>query len=700
MPKLPDFTALGDSPVPQPASGIAVRQPVDRGRAVASALQAGASDLQDASGIAAATKQRAAEIVEKANERQDMMMAEAALNRLQEQRLDLEQGEAGFRKVRGSSAVGQQFVDTYRQKFDAARQQIEDGLANDNQRRMFQRRVPVAGLQYRSALLAHQARETDQFNDRTENDTIEAARQQIFGAPTDPNALAAGFSRIDWAIDQKATRLGWADEVRAFTKAKYREKVYEDSAAVMVEQNPEGSLALLNKRLGVGTEAGKTGVAAFDHADPQKLLTLRHRAASVVEQSRNRARAENEKRLKEAESKYDEVLNFALTGQMVSPDYEREVVGRVAGTPFEPQARQVIALSYAGAMHGSKPLAAQEQDLRAVDAQVAGGGTSAEQAKLVQHMRTITNTQREAYKENPWAAATRFGRQPPVPEAQIASAGDVPQLVAQRLASISGVEVYAGRPVSPLQPNEAKAFAETLRAMPPEARSEVLGQTGALLTGTNGLPRLAALADQLDKQDRPLALALKMGLDRTTAGRAASTYVLRGQQALADKTVKKDDSALAGWRAEIAKLVRGTLGDERAEQDVIDAAYYVRAALDQEGVAAAGFKPMNASAENAVAMVIGRPLERAGVKTFMPRGMDERAFDERLRTFTPQKLRELAPAGQVYYRGTAIPVDQLSLRLPEYGMKRDGAGRYVPIVRGAVVTVDPQGRVPLRLEVR
>lgn len=704
MPRLPDFTSMGESPVPQPSSGIATRQPIDRSRGVVEALQGGARDLQEASAItiktaerAEAVQKRAAEIVERANERQDMIQAEAALNRLLEHRLDLEAGDGGFRKVRGSAAVDPKFIDGYQQKFDAAREQIEQGLGNENQRRLFQRRVPVAGLNFRSALLTHQARETDQFNDKTENDTINLARQQVFGAPADPNAHSAAFARIDWAIDQKATRLGWADEVRAYTKAKYREQVYEDAAAVLVEQNPEQALAALNKRLGVGTEAGASGVAAFDNTSPDKLVTLRHRAFSVVEQAKNRARADAEKRLKEAESKYDEVLNFALTGQMVSPDYEREVVGRVVGTPFEPQARQVIALSYAGAMHGSKPLAAQEQDLRAVDAQIAAGGTSAEQAKLVQHMRTITERQRAAYKENPWEAATRFGRQQPVPEAQIASAADVPQLVAQRLTQIGGVEVYAGRPVSPLQPGEAKAFAESLRALAPQARAEILGQTGALLSG----PRGAALAEQLDKQDRPLALALKMGLDRTSAGRTASSLVLIGQQALADKTVKKDDSALAGWRAEIATLVRGSMGDDRAEQDVIDAAYYVRAAQDVEGIGGQGFtRGIGNGAADAIGMVAGYPVERAGQKFLLPRAMKERDFDEKLRTYTPEKLRQIAPSGTVFVRGAPVPVSQIANHLTEYGLKRDGQGRYIPVVRNAPVTLDAQGTQLLRLEVR
>jgi hypothetical protein len=34
---------------------------------------------------------------------------------------------------------------------------------------------------------------------------------------------------------------------------------------------------------------------------------------------------------------------------------------------------------------------------------------------------------------------------------------------------MTGVETYAGQPVSPLQPGEAKDFAEKLKALPPDA---------------------------------------------------------------------------------------------------------------------------------------------------------------------------------------------------------------------------------------
>ena len=143
-------------------------------------------------------------------------------------------------------------------------------------------------------------------------------------------------------------------------------------------------------------------------------------------------------------------------------------------------------------------------------------------------------------------------------------------------------------------------------------------------------------------------------------------------------------------------MVRGTLGDDRAEADVIEAAYLVRAAMDIEGIAAPGFsRGLGQSAEEAVRLVIGTPLDRGGVKTLTPRGMDEKMFDERSRA-------ALAPlAGQkLYIRGKEMTAEELAAQITGYGMRRDGRGRYTPVLNGAYITTDPDGQQPLRLEVR
>ena len=51
-------------------------------------------------------------------------------------------------------------------------------------------------------------------------------------------------------------------------------------------------------------------------------------------------------------------------------------------------------------------------------------------------------------------------------------------------------------------------------------------------------------------------------------------------------------------------------------------------------------------------------------------------------------------------RAAYMTAEELAVHLPSYGMKRDGQGRYTPVLNGAYVTTDADGQQPLRLEVR
>jgi hypothetical protein len=682
MPKLPDYTALGERAPPNVPSGVASYTPADPTTFSRGMTQAG-GELS-----------AAAEVIAQTNQRQDIMTTEAAVNQLQAKRLELELGEGGFQTVKGGAAVGQQFLDGYDQKFKAASDQVLDSLQNDNQRRLFQQKMPVAQLQFRSALLKHQAQQTDQFNDQTEKDSIDLARRQIFTNPGDPQALDAGLAQINWAIDQRGKRLGWSAPVADETKRKFTEAVMEDMASMQVERDPVTALAAINKRMGVGTEQGPSGVTAIDAINVNELVKLRHRAASYVAQADNQARAEAEKRLRAAESATKELQTFALSGQMPSQDYEREVLGAVTGTPFEVPARAMLTASYSGATHGSLPLPDQEKRLRALDLLLVGNGSSPEDSKLATAARAITEHQRQAYKDNPWAAATRFGRQMDVPEAPITDAGKVPQLVAQRLPLMTGVETFAGQPVSPLQPNEANAFAEQLGAMPPEAAPRCSRRPARCCRRRAPPPWPTSWTRRTSRWRWP------------EDGAGPHHRRPRGLFAGAARC-----AGAGGQDGEEGRLgARGLEGGDRgpgarldrrrpAESDVIDAAYYVRAAQEQEGIAPAGFKSSGNGAADAVAMVAGTPITRAGVKTLLPRGMSERDFDTKL-TAAGQSLLQQAPMGQVYVRGAPVPVRNIVTHLGEYGLKRDGQGRYIPVVRSAPVTLDPQGQQMLRLEVQ
>jgi hypothetical protein len=306
MPRLPDYTQLGQPPSARPAGGVASYQPADP-TTFSRGMTADAGDLEQASAILAET-----------NQRQDAMVAQDAVNRLKARSLELELGDNGFKRASGGAAVGQQFVDTYSKKYSDESEAIKQSLQNDNQRRVFQQHEPIAQLQYRSALLQHQASETEKFNNQTENDTIDLARRQIFTTSEDPQALSAGLAQINWAIDKKAQRLGWSAPVAEETKRKFTEKVMEDVASMQVERDPVNALAAINKRMGMGQEQGASGVTAIDAIDVTKLVELRHRAASYVAQAENKLKADAEKRLKEAETATKELQTFALSGQMVT----------------------------------------------------------------------------------------------------------------------------------------------------------------------------------------------------------------------------------------------------------------------------------------------------------------------------------------------------------------------------------------------
>jgi hypothetical protein len=505
------------------------------------------------------------------------------------------------------------------------------------------------------------------------------------------------------AIDPSKAKVAWEEQRRLLgdsavgveLRRKLDDQVTKAGALGMVERDPRAALDLLNKRIGVGKPGEATGDLFIDGLDAQTLVTLQNRAQSYVAQAENKIKTEADKRDREAKDTIQDLQQFTLNGSMPSPAYSQQVLSKVTGTAYEPAARELLAVATRGAAFGSMTQNQQREQLRAMQAQASAAGTDPESQKVLEHARGIHDKQRQAYEENPWSAATQFARLPAVASQDVGSPGLAAQVVAARLTQINDVEQYAGRSVSPFQPEEAEQFTLFLAKMGPEQKASELGSVGAQLNAG----RINALADQLDKKDRPLALALKMGADRTTAGRFASSLVLRGQQAISDKIVKRDDSVLSGWRAELANMVRGTLGDPRAEQDIIDASYYVRAAMDADSSSTPGYK-LGKGNEEALKLVAGTPLERQGVKTLTPRGMSEDQFNERLRTYTPEKLKSVAPEGQVYVRGVPISLDALSSGITDYGLRRDGKGRYIPVANNALVTVDKDGTKPLYLSVK
>lgn len=594
-------------------------------------------------------------------------------------RVDFEQKKA--RVVERASAARLQWAETLQKRqaeasdgadgftpgvlrdFDTWQDQSLQAIPDEDERRMLQGMLGGVREHLGAASLQFEGQQRRAYRKRVIEQGVDTDARTVMADPAQfGDVLAMRVAAINSSTDHTA-------EERADMVQRAREAIAFNAAATLAQRDPAGWL----KR-----DPAQDLIQRL--MDPKQLRAVNEHARALADRAANDMQRRGELAMKDAEKAVEDLRTFTLSGGLPDLAYQAQVQRLTAGTPYAEAASAMLQAASAGAAFGAQSLPKQAAALQAM-----GQGGSPEQKKLIDFARQVHETQRRAFDEDPWAAASRFHRLPDAPEVAIGSPDVAARVVQQRLQTIAGVETSAGRPVSPLRPNEAVQWATQLQALPPDQRAQTLGQVGAMLN----VGQVGALAEQLDKGNKPLALVLKLGPDRTT-----SALVLRGAQALADKTVKKDDAAVAGWRAEIANMVRGTLGDDRAEQEVIDAAWYVRAAMDAESTPVPGFD-LKASNENAVRMVIGTPIDRGGVKTLTPRGMDVDTFDRQARA-------ALQPmAGQtLYVRGKPVTAEELAVRLPSYGMKRDGQGRYTPVLNGAYVTTDAQGQQPLRLEVR
>jgi hypothetical protein len=226
MARLPDFQDFGQRPG-LPAGGGVTRLDVQRDPT--GDLMAGAGrELQDA-----------AQIIDRTNEQQDRIAADAALNALNEQSATLQfDPKDGFRNAKGGAVVGQPFVDTYIEHLQTRAKGIADGLQNDRQRALFTQRSPVVALRYRQDLLNHQAQQTEFFNDQTANNTLELALRSMAQAPTDELGFQTSMVQIEATVDETVKRKGLPPEAAAALKGKYTDAAYSTRILSLLEGVP------------------------------------------------------------------------------------------------------------------------------------------------------------------------------------------------------------------------------------------------------------------------------------------------------------------------------------------------------------------------------------------------------------------------------------------------------------------------------
>jgi hypothetical protein len=260
------------------------------------------------------------------------------------------------------------------------------------------------------------------------------------------------------------------------------------------------------------------------------------------------------------------------------------------------------------------------------------------------------------------------------------------QTVATRMQQIGTVENWTGRKVSPLQPTEIEALGTFVRQLP-------LDQAGTMLAGIGQVvgdgERVAALAKQLHDKDGALGLAMMYASAQTTQGRKTAELVLRGEQALKDKTAMVDRAAESGWQASIAKQIRGAYSNREAEDQVVDAAFKIAVANYADG--------KGADLDNAVKLATGGIVERNGQKFPLPYGMSERDFNQRLSEIDRNALAHQAPDLKVFVGKTPMSVDDFVATLPKATLVHAGQGAYAVRSGSSLVTNSAGKPITLRI---
>lgn len=439
--------------------------------------------------------------------------------------------------------------------------------------------------------------------------------------------------------------------------------------------------------------AGRNDRKALDEAekligtlpdlDPQKRAQLMDRAQGYRlhmdqqdELLKARRQREAEAGLKRAEASFNVFQTLADKGGVLDPAYIDKVTRETAGTPYQAGVITLARQAVEAGGFAAQPLAQQRLALQALDSKIATEGRNPALDKHREKLAKVVTAAETDIKADPLNAALERGVVTEIQPLNLSGgiAGLAQQLGA-RSQQAGTVEVWAGRPVSPLTRPEAETVGSLLRSMPPDQKATAL----ATLAGTMPAKQAQALAAQLDGSDRALSLALSLGSAQTSFDRPVSELVLRGAEAIKSKSVKLEDAAESGLTAQFDKALSGAITNPEQAARVREAAKYIWAGKAAEG--------SRIDAANAVRLAVGGPVvEHNGAAVILPAGMDESALRQRLASYPAAALAPQLPDGKVYVRGQAVDAAQFLAALPGAQLRTLARGRFAVMSGGAVAT--------------
>ena len=503
--------------------------------------------------------------------------------------------------------------------------------------------------------------------------------------------LPGAIGQWDAAVDAMGPAAGWDPEKIATTKQAFKEGATYNFANATLE----GAAATGNIELVRAARAKLEGpeAEAIDPARRTALITKAYGYESSIEaanvRQQEKAQREQEKRENVAETAFRRAFDQSDQGVYLSNDAIRELAEATAGTSFAGKAQDLVKAQAGIAGFASMPIRAQQAEIERMRAAGAtpGKGLNEVELQVLRKREKITEAAISAIQENPWEAAQKYGKLESAPMLSLTNVQEAQQIIGQRMKDIADVEVWAGRKISPLQPQEAEQIGRLVQALPPDQQSAALATFGKMIGDAD---RLAALARQIDTKDKVLGTAMIVGDLQTTQGRYLSELVIKGARAIKDKSITMDERKETGWRGAIANEIGDAFPNQEVREKMIEAAYYVQAGFAAEGG--------GADIRRAVRMVAGRIVDRNGSRIPLPRGMEEGDFEKRISSIKPVDLAAQAPGGKVFVGKTAVPLEQFVNSLPDAALVSSGHGRY-NIRAGMGLVTNSQGK-RITIEVR
>lgn len=450
---------------------------------------------------------------------------------------------------------------------------------------------------------------------------------------------------------------------------KFSENVRLNQATTLVNKDPAAALkALKNNEF-------------LPELDPDKRTALIQTADAAVLRTQQRGALHAEAAARAQAKAWEGLQTVYNAGKMPTPEYAAQLAKTFKGTPYEGALKTMMADAPGNAAFVVQPVKQQENTLTALQNKMNSGGATPEEIKKYEKLDAVHKATLNDIKDDPYKAASERGVLLDLQPLTI-DLKTLPQQLSQRAQQANIVSQWTGKEVSLFRPAEAEKVASVLQAMPPADRA------GALAGISKGMTpgQRVAFAKQVAPKDRGLELAAGMAASTTTAGRYTSELLLIGQQAVKDKSIKADSTAVTGTKAQAAEYLGAALVGQQRE-DVLDAATMIYHGMQAEG--------SGADIERAVRMAIGGPIVNYnGKKLAAPAQFDQSTFEKAVQSTAQAKVG----TDPVYIGGKEYPSEAFLKALPTTDLQAVGSGRYI-VRSGSGLVTDKNGKA-LVLEVK